>query len=145
MANIPADLRYTKDHEYVKQTGDDAIVQIGITDYAQGELGDVVYVALPKVGAVFGRGDVFGTIEAVKAVSELYAPLAGTVTEVNNALEGDPALVNRDPYGGGGMSKIRAKTSAGVAQRLCNSTNPRDTAETRRPPCSRSRAMGHPR
>src|SRR2546425_6604862 len=101
MANIPADLRYTKDHEYVKQTGDDAIVQIGITDYAQGELGDVVYVALPKVGAVFGRGDVFGTIEAVKAVSELYAPLAGTVTEVNNALEGDPALVNRDPYGGG--------------------------------------------
>src|SRR5256886_17457115 len=70
MANIPADLRYTKDHEYVKQTGDDASVQIGITDYAQGELGDVVYVDLPKVGAVFGRGDVFGTIEAVKGVSE---------------------------------------------------------------------------
>src|SRR2546430_7658033 len=81
MANIPADLRYTKEHEYVKQTGADAIVQIGITDYAQGELGDVVYVDLPKVGAVFGRGDVFGTIEAVKALSELYAPLAGTVTD----------------------------------------------------------------
>src|SRR3989475_10406823 len=114
MANIPADLRYTKDHEYVKQTGDTAIVQIGITDYAQGELGDVVYVDLPKVGAVFGRGDVFGTIEAVKAVSELYAPLAGTVTEVNNALEGDPALVNRDPYGGGWVIKIRAQTAAGL-------------------------------
>src|SRR3989442_14370360 len=113
MATFPADLRCPKDHEYVKQTGDDAIVQIGITDYAQGELGDVVYVALPKVGAVFGRGDVFGTIEAVKAVSELYAPLAGTVTEVNNALEGDPALVNRDPYGGGRMIKIHAQTAAG--------------------------------
>src|ERR1041385_624017 len=91
MANIPADLRYTEEHEYLKQTGADAIVQIGITDYAQGELGDVVFVDLPKVGAVFARGDVFGTIEAVKAVSELYAPLAGTVTEVNKALEGDPA------------------------------------------------------
>src|SRR3989442_481760 len=112
MANIPADLRYTKEHEYVKQTGADAIVQIGITDYAQGELGDVVFVDLPKVGAVFARGDVFGTIEAVKAVSELYAPLAGTVTEVNKALEGDPALVNRDPYGGGWVIKLRAKNSA---------------------------------
>ncbi len=118
MANIPADLRYTKDHEYVKQTGDTAIVQIGITDYAQGELGDVVYVDLPKVGAVFGRGDVFGTIEAVKAVSELYAPLAGTVTEVNDALEGDPALVNRDPYGEGWMIKLRAKTTAELDQLL---------------------------
>src|SRR5438128_1515113 len=95
MANIPADLRYTKEHEYVKQTGADAIVQIGITDYAQGELGDVVFVDLPKVGAVFARGDVFGTIEAVKAVSELYAPLAGTVTEVNKALEGDPLPIAR--------------------------------------------------
>src|SRR5216110_690956 len=109
MANIPADLRYTTEHEYVKQTGADAIMQIGITDYAQGELGDVVYVDLPKVGATFGRMDVFGTIEAVKAVSELYAPLAGTVTAVNPALEGDPALVNRDPYGEGWMIKLRVK------------------------------------
>ena len=120
MANIPADLRYTKEHEYVKQTGADAIVQIGITDYAQGELGDVVYVDLPKVGASFGRGDAFGTIEAVKAVSELYAPLAGTVTEVNQALEGDPALVNRDPYGAGWMIKLRAK-NAGELEQLLNS------------------------
>ena len=118
MANIPADLRYTKEHEYVKQTGADAIVQIGITDYAQGELGDVVFVDLPKVGAVFARGDVFGTIEAVKAVSELYAPLAGTVTEVNKALEGDPALVNRDPHGAGWMIKLRAKNSAELDQLL---------------------------
>ncbi len=118
MANIPADLRYTKEHEYVKQTGADAIVQIGITDYAQGELGDVVFVDLPKVGAVFARGDVFGTIEAVKAVSELYAPVAGTVTEVNNALEGDPALVNRDSYGAGWMIKLRAKNTAELDQLL---------------------------
>jgi glycine cleavage system H protein len=116
MANIPADLRYTKDHEYVKQSGDGGV--IGITDYAQGELGDVVFVDLPKVGASFGRGDVFGTIEAVKAVSELYAPLAGTVTEVNAALQNDPALVNRDPYGAGWMIKLRVKTPAELDQLL---------------------------
>src|SRR5882762_6292185 len=120
MANIPADLRYTKEHEYVKQTGADATVQIGITDYAQGELGDVVYVDLPKPGSSFGPGDVFGTIEAVKAVSELYAPVAGTVTEVNAALEGDPALVNRDPYGAGWMIRLRIK-SAGDLDHLLGS------------------------
>jgi glycine cleavage system H protein len=114
MANIPADLHYTAEHEYVKQTGDAGIVQVGITDYAQGELGDVVYVDLPKVGAVLQRGGVFGTIEAVKAVSELYAPASGTVTEVNQALETDPALVNRDPYGAGWMIKLRVKTPAEV-------------------------------
>jgi glycine cleavage system H protein len=121
MANIPSNLRYTKDHEYVK-AGDGAagggVMQIGITDYAQGELGDVVYVDLPKVGASFGRGDVFGTIEAVKAVSELYAPLAGTVTEVNAALQSDPALVNRDPYGAGWMVKLRVKAPAELDQLL---------------------------
>jgi len=120
MANIPADLRYTTEHEYVRQAGADAVVQIGITDYAQGELGDVVFVDLPKVGAVVGRGDVFGTIEAVKAVSELYAPLAGTVIDVNKALEDDPALVNRDPYGAGWMIKLRAKNAAEVDQLLSN-------------------------
>lgn len=107
MANIPADLRYSEKHEYVKKTGDASVVQIGISDYAQGELGDVVYVDLPKVGATFGRGEVFGSIEAVKAVSELYAPVAGTVSAVNSALEQDPALVNRDPYGAGWMIKLR--------------------------------------
>ncbi len=117
MANIPADLRYTEDHEYVKRS-DDGVVQVGITDYAQGELGDVVYVDLPKVGASFGRRDVFGTIEAVKAVSELYAPAAGVVTEVNAALQGDPALVNRDPYGAGWMIKLRVKNPAELEQLL---------------------------
>ncbi len=118
MANIPADLRYTVEHEYVGRSGDGAIVQVGITDYAQGELGDVVYVELPKAGASFARKAVFGTIEAVKAVSELYAPVAGTVTEVNAALEADPALVNRDPYGAGWMMKLRVKDPAELAQLL---------------------------
>ena len=112
MPQTPSDLRYTEKHEYVKQTEDAAVVQVGITDYAQGELGDVVYVELPKVGATFRRMDVFGTIEAVKAVSELYCPLGGTVTEVNTALENDPALVNRDPYGDGWMIKLRVKHPA---------------------------------
>ena len=118
MANVPPDLRYSEDHEYVKRSGDGAIVQVGITDYAQGELGDVVYVELPKLGATFGRRDVFGTIEAVKAVSELYAPVAGTVTEVNGALDADPALVNRDPYGAGWMIKLRVKDPKEVDQLL---------------------------
>ncbi|MGH7546707.1 MAG: glycine cleavage system protein GcvH [Gemmatimonadales bacterium] len=112
MSKIPSDLRYTEDHEYVTRTDDDAIAQIGITDYAQGELGDVVYVELPKVGATLRRKDVFGTIEAVKAVSELYSPLTGTVTEVNTALESDPAVVNRDPYGDGWMIRLRAQNPA---------------------------------
>lgn len=118
MSKIPSELRYSEEHEYVKRTDDDAIVQIGITDYAQGELGDVVYVELPKVGATFGRMDSFGTIEAVKAVSELYAPLAGTVTAVNDALEGDPAAVNRDPYGEGWMIRLRIKNPAEFDQLL---------------------------
>jgi len=118
MSKIPSDLRYTEEHEYVKRIDDDAIVQIGITDYAQGELGDVVYVELPKVGAPFGRKDVFGTIEAVKAVSELYSPLTGTVTEVNKALESDPAVVNRDPYGDGWMIRLRAKNLAELDELL---------------------------
>lgn len=118
MSNIPKDLRYTADHEYAKKTDAAGVVQIGITDYAQGELGDVVYVDLPKPGATFGKKDVFGTIEAVKAVSELYCPLAGTVVEVNGALEKDPALVNRDPYGAGWMIKLKMKNAAELDQLL---------------------------
>ena len=105
MADIPEDLKYTEDHEYVKGDGD--VVTVGITDYAQGELGDVVYVELPKVGAKFGAHDVFGTVEAVKAVSELFSPLAGEVVEVNGRLDGEPALVNSDPYGDGWMIRMR--------------------------------------
>jgi glycine cleavage system H protein len=118
MANIPQDLRYTPEHEYVKSTSDPKVVQIGITDYAQGELGDVVFVELPKPGAAFTKMKVFGTIEAVKAVSELYCPVAGTVVEANGALDGDPALVNRDPYGAGWMIKLKVQDPAEVATLL---------------------------
>lgn len=118
MSKIPDDLHYTEEHEYVKQTDDPDVVQVGITDYAQGELGDVVYVDLPKVGSKFVRMDVFGTIEAVKAVSELLCPLAGDVVEVNEALEGDPSLVNQDPYGEGWMIKLRVRNPSGINQLL---------------------------
>ena len=119
MANVPADLQYTPDHEYVKGTEDPNVVQIGITDYAQDQLGDVVFVELPKKGAQFGAHDVFGTIEAVKAVSELFCPLAGEVVEVNSRLDGEPALVNSDPYGAGWMIKLKLK-SAGDTGSLLN-------------------------
>jgi glycine cleavage system H protein len=107
MADIPKDLQYTEDHEYVKSTGDPKVVQVGITDYAQGELGDIVYLELPSVGATFSKHDVFGTIEAVKAVSELFSPVSGEVVEVNKRLEKEPQLVNSAPYGDGWMIKIR--------------------------------------
>jgi glycine cleavage system H protein len=109
VADIPKDLLYTEEHEYVKATDESGIVQIGITDYAQGELGDVVYVELPPVGTSFGRMDVFGTIEAVKAVSELFSPLTGEVVAVNTRLDKEPALVNTDPYGEGWMIRMRVK------------------------------------
>ena len=105
MANIPDDLKYTEEHEYSRTTGD--IAEIGITDYAQGELGDVVYVELPEVGSSFGTHDVFGTIEAVKAVSELFAPIAGEIVAINDRLDKEPALVNTDPYGAGWMIKVK--------------------------------------
>lgn len=107
MSDIPKDLLYTEDHEYLKPAGEPGVVYIGVTDYAQGELGDIVFVELPKVGAKFAKHDVFGTIEAVKAVSELFAPVAGEVLEVNSRLDGEPALVNNDPYGNGWMIKLR--------------------------------------
>lgn len=109
MSSIPKDLRFSKDHEWVRVSDDPQVVEVGITDYAQGELGDVVFVELPKTGATFAQKAVFGTIEAVKAVSELYAPVAGNILEANKALEKDPALVNRDPYGQGWMIKVKIK------------------------------------
>lgn len=105
VANVPADLLYTPEHEYLRVTGN--IAEIGITDYAQGELGDVVYIELPSVGAKFGKHDVFGTIEAVKAVSELFCPVSGEITEVNARLDKEPALANTDPYGAGWMVKLK--------------------------------------
>jgi glycine cleavage system H protein len=107
MADVPADLLYTEEHEYLKRTDEAGVFQVGIRDYAQGELGDVVYVELPSVGQKFARMDVFGTVEAVKAVSDLYCPITGEIVEVNATLADDPAQVNSDPYGAGWMLKIR--------------------------------------
>ena len=118
MAEIPGDLLYTEEHEYVKTTSDADVVVIGITDYAQGELGDVVYIELPKVGSTLGSHDVFGTVEAVKAVSELFSPLAGEVVAVNERLDKEPALVNSDPYGEGWMIKLRVAGDADRSQLL---------------------------
>jgi glycine cleavage system H protein len=112
VSNIPAELRYTKDHEYVTAPDANGVVTVGITDYAQGELGDIVYVELPKVGARYGAHDVFGTVEAVKAVSELYMPVTGEIVEVNDRIDGEPALINTDPFGDGWM--IRVKIDAGA-------------------------------
>ena len=117
MSSVPADLHYTTDHEYVKKTGDAGVVQVGITDYAQGELGDVVFVNLPKKGDKFGAHAVFGTIEAVKAVSELYSPLAGEVVEVNAAIDANPAAVNSDPYGAGYLIRLKV-ADAGAMKSL---------------------------
>jgi glycine cleavage system H protein len=107
MANVPDDLLYTEEHEYLKPTGEPGEYIVGVTDYAQGELGDIVFLELPSVGAVFSRMDTFGTIEAVKAVSDLYAPVSCEILEVNQALDDDPATVNASPYGDGWMIRIR--------------------------------------
>ena len=115
MSNVPDDLLYTNEHEYVARTADPAVVRVGITDYAQGELGDVVFVNLPKVGQRLAAHESFGTIEAVKAVSELYSPVAGEVADVNAALDGDPAVVNRDPYGEGWMVSLRLADPGALA------------------------------
>jgi glycine cleavage system H protein len=112
VSNVPDELIYTPEHEYVARTGDGTIVRVGITDYAQGELGDVVFVNLPKPGQRLAANESFGTIEAVKAVSELYSPVAGEVVQVNGALDGDPAVVNRDPYGEGWMVALRLADAA---------------------------------
>jgi glycine cleavage system H protein len=114
MANVPQDLRYTEQHEYLKPTGQAGEYYVGITDYAQGELGDVVFLELPKAGQRFDAGATFGTIEAVKAVSDLYMPVAGEVVEANGALDANPAAVNSDPYGEGWMLKIKADDPSAV-------------------------------
>lgn len=106
---IKADLKYTKEHEWIKLEGDTATV--GITDFAQGELGDIVFVELPKVGAAVAQMKPFGTIEAVKAVSELFSPITGEVTAVNSGLESDATVINKDPYGGGWLLKIKVKNA----------------------------------
>ena len=108
--NIPDDLKYTKDHEWIKMDGD--VATIGITDFAQGELGDIVYVEIETEGESLTSGDVFGTVEAVKTVSDLFMPVTGEVIEVNTGLESSPESVNADPYGEGWMVKV--KVSDGI-------------------------------
>ena len=102
--NIPADLKYTKDHEWVKVEGN--MGTVGVTDYAQGELGDIIYVDVTSVGNDVAMGDTFGTIEAVKTVSDMYAPVSGKIAEFNSAVNDNPASVNQDPYGAGWLVKI---------------------------------------
>lgn len=107
MADLPTDLRYTEEHEYLANTDQEDVFKVGITDYAQGELGDIVFVELPEEGDSFEQGAVFGTVEAVKAVSDLYMPVSGEIVEVNESLNDDPSRVNADPYGEGWMIKVR--------------------------------------
>jgi glycine cleavage system H protein len=114
--DTPSDLKYTEEHEWLRVDGD--TVEIGITDYAQGELGDIVFVELPSVGDQIERGESFGTIEAVKAVSDLYAPITGKVTEINDSLEDDPTVINRDPYGDGWMIKVEISDSSEIEKLL---------------------------
>ncbi|MGK4580320.1 glycine cleavage system protein GcvH [Kitasatospora sp. HPMI-4] len=105
MGNFPADLKYTKDHEWVRVTGKDK-ARVGITDYAQKQLGDIVFVELPKAGAKFKASESIGTVESVKSVSEIYSPLTGTITAVNEDLNEEPEQVNEDPYGDGWFVEI---------------------------------------
>jgi glycine cleavage system H protein len=114
--NFPVDLKYTKDHEWVKIDGDMATV--GITDFAQGELGDIVYLDVNTIGEVVAREAVFGTVEAVKTVSDLFMPLTGEVLEMNKDIDNDPQAVNTDPYGKGWMIKMRITNPAEVAELL---------------------------
>ena len=117
MSNIPADLRYAKSHEWLRAESD-GTVTIGITDYAQNSLGDITYVQVPKVGAAFKAGETFGVVESVKAASDLYMPVAGTVVAVNAALEAAPETVNRDAYGDGWMLKLKPADAAAAATLL---------------------------
>src|SRR5580765_6387241 len=116
MANVPDNLHYSKDHEWVRVEGDTAV--IGITDHAQEQLGDVVYVELPKTGEEFAAHDSFGSVESVKAVSEIFTPLAGKVSETNDSINDEPKKVNNDPYGDGWMIKMKMTTAREVDSML---------------------------
>jgi len=112
--NFPDDLQYSDDHEWTKAT--DGVAKIGISDYAQNQLGDIVFVELPEVGDTFEKGEEFGTVESVKAVSELYMPVGGEITAVNDALEDAPEMVNNDPYDGGWMVDVKLQDPAEVGE-----------------------------
>jgi glycine cleavage system H protein len=113
VSDIPADLHYTAEHEWVRRSGDD-VVRVGITDFAQSALGDVVFVQLPDVGTEITAGETFGEVESTKSVSDLYAPVSGTVSAVNGDLEGTPELVNSDPYGGGWLVDVQVSDTAAL-------------------------------
>ena len=114
MSEIPKQLRYTKEHEWVSVSGDTAT--IGITDYAQGELGDIIFLELPELGETFARGESFGTVEAVKTVEEIYAPAGGEIVAINERLADEPELVNHSPFGDGWLIKLRMKDPAELTQ-----------------------------
>jgi glycine cleavage system H protein len=116
MANVPEELHYSKDHEWVRVEGDIAVV--GITDYAQNSLGDVVYVELPKVGESFAANESFGSVESVKAVSEVFSPVSGEISAVNDSLNDEPEKVNQDPYGDGWMIRVKMSNSGEVDSML---------------------------
>lgn len=118
MSNIPADLKYTKEHEWVAAVTADGTVRVGITDHAQDALGDVVYVDLPEVGDTLDADATFGEIESTKSVSDLFTPVTGEVVAVNDALEADPALVNSDPYGEGWLIEVRPADEADLESLL---------------------------
>jgi glycine cleavage system H protein len=123
MANVPEDLHYSKDHEWIRVEGD--IGTIGITDHAQDSLGDVVYVELPKAGESFAAHESFGSVESVKAVSEIFTPVGGEITEVNESLQDEPEKVNTDPYGEGWMIRVRM-TNSGEVDSLLNAAEYED-------------------
>jgi len=114
MSEIPSDFLYTEEHEYLKPTSEEGEYLVGITDYAQGELGDVVFVELPEVGNSFKKMETFGTIEAVKAVSDLFCPVSGEVVDVNSGLDDDPSLVNTDPYDAGWMIRLKVEDTGAL-------------------------------
>ncbi|MBD3386274.1 glycine cleavage system protein GcvH [candidate division KSB1 bacterium] len=114
--NVPENLHYTEEHEWISVS--DNIITVGITDYAQGELGDVVYVELPEEGEEFAQMDTFGTIEAVKAVSDLFSPVSGKVVKINSALADSPEIINKDPYGDGWMIQIELENKSELDQLL---------------------------
>ena len=114
--NIPSELRYTREHEWIRVEGDEAFV--GITDYAQSELGEIVFVDVDTVGETIGQGDVFGSVEAVKTVSDLNMPVTGEIVEFNEALNDQPEVVNNDPYGEGWMIRIKVKDASELANLL---------------------------
>jgi glycine cleavage system H protein len=127
MANVPENLHYSKDHEWVRVEGDVAV--IGITDYAQNSLGDVVYVELPKAGEAFAANDSFGSVESVKAVSDIFTPVSGAISEVNDSLNDEPEKVNKDPYNGGWMIKMKM-SSPGEVDSLLNAAEYEDFIKT---------------